>query len=271
MNNADNCQLDQLTEATRQAALQAFARHKVETGVLKYAETTEGMPLTKSRIGGKPFTQDLDWAVDKNRKALQFWAQVNLEDVRGLNDCPAATGVLMLLISPDYQTFRPKDQSWYKVLFRETGDTAASVEPSASPQFALEFEKVEYVPVDKHGAVLNGIDDSERGAVEAWLTAKNREMEAAASCHQFLGIESFKAGEACIMSAFHANGITFDQVRKSDPHYSHLVDGAAQLVVLWRLGGLSRVFPGEKRDLFICIDHQDLIKMDFQRCSAVFL
>jgi uncharacterized protein YwqG len=269
--------LNRFSERTRNHLLEAFALNEVVTMAFDYRAGDETTPIA-SRCGGKPLINDpADWPLDKNRKPMRFWAQINFEDLGGpmggVKDCPAH-GVLMLFISSDYQTFRAKEANWYRLVYKTEDLEREVIEALSDPhsEYALVARRLEYVPPERLHSAVETIDACEREMVEEWLKGwKAKIDERMSDCQQVLGIESAKAQEACVIAAFHANGITFDQTRKADPHYKHLVDAASQWVVLWRLGGLDRLVPGEKRELFVCIGQEDLIKTDFLRCVPVFL
>jgi uncharacterized protein YwqG len=270
----DDCrELVDISEEGHVALRVAFDTYKKTTLALSYQTVDETTALTASRCGGEPFkcvTSDFDWPCDKNRNPMQFLAQLNFGEFGGVENCPAG-GILMLFISRDYQSFRPKDQSWYRLMFKNESAETAAVSREDN-QYSLSAKRVEYLPEECMRNVVLAVRTGEQDYVEAWLKALQKDFEAEmADCQQVLGIASKKASEAAIMAAFHTNGITFDQTRKADPSYSHLVDYAKELVVLWRLGGMHRFFPAEKRDLFICINREDLIKNDFVKCSPVFL
>lgn len=271
-------ELNQFSETTRNRLLEAFALNEVTTMALEYAIASDTTTATDSRCGGAPLISDPgDWPLDKNRNAMQFWAQINFEQMGGimggLKNCPRH-GVLMLFISRDYRSFKAKDQGWYRLVFRTEDLEAEIVEALSDPHSAYELkpERLEYVPPELlHSAAAN-IEPDERDAVEAWLQGWKDKIDLRmADCQQILGVESMKAREALIVAAFHANGISYDLARRADSHYKHLVDAAEQMVVLWRLGGLQRLLPGEKRELFICMTYEDLINSEFQRCVPVWL
>lgn len=258
--------LASLSSETRQMLDSA----RVSTIVLSLVPVEAGMPASASRFGGQPGVDRIDWPVDKNRKPMQFWAQINFQELPAAENCPR-TGVLMLFISADYQLFRPKDQTWYRLIYCHD---VASAHPVGQnfPQFGLVAERHEYT--DCHGVLkrLVQLRSEERASVESWLKVDGRRSkEELADKHQITGIRSQSAEEAEMMAAFHANGITFDQTRRTDPHYSHLLEAACQWVIFWRLSGIAKVFPQERRELFIALRLADLIKSDFSKCSPVFL
>lgn len=258
--------------------MEAFALNEVTTVALEYEVASDATVATDSRCGGTPLISDPgDWPLDKNGNAMQFWAQINFEQMGGvmggLKDCPRH-GVLMLFISKDYRSFKPKDQGWYRLVYRTEDLEREIVDALADPHspYQLKPERLEYVPPERLHEAAAEIETDERAAVEAWLQGWKSKIDARlADCQQVLGIESMKEREALIIAAFHANGITYDLARRADPHYKHLVDAAEQMVVLWRLGGLQRLLPNEKRELFICMAYQDLINSEFQRCLPVLL
>jgi hypothetical protein len=271
-------ELNQFSETTRNRLLEAFALNEVTTMALGYALATADTLATDSRCGGAPLISNPnDWPLDKNRKPMQFWAQINFEQMGGimggLKNCPRH-GVLMLFVSRDYRSFKPKEQGWYRLVFRTDGLDAELVEALADPHSAYELkpERLEYVPPERLHSAAAQIDPGERDAVEAWLQGWKGKIDCRLSdCQQVLGIESMKAREALIIAAFHANGITYDLGRRADSHYSHLVDAAEHMVVVWRLGGIQRLVTNEKRELFICMTYEDLINSEFQRSLPVWL
>lgn len=270
--------LHQFSDITRNALLEAFALNEITTVALQYHAADDDTSPLASRCGGKPLISDpADWPLDKNRNAMQFWAQINFENMGGtmggLKHCPSH-GVLMLFISRDYKSFKPKDQSWYRLVYKTEDLDREIIESLSDPHssYILEAQRFEYVPVERLRLVLETINPIERPLVEAWLKAWKAGLdERFAGRQQVLGIETAESAEACVIAAFHANGISYDKTRRADSHYKHLVDIAEQMVVVWRLGGLDRLVPGEKRDLFICMTQEDLINCEFLRCVPVFI
>jgi uncharacterized protein YwqG len=263
---------------------QAVAVMTVSTPALVYKPGSQLMSPTSSHLGGQPFTTDFDWPVDKNRKPMVFWAQVNLENLKFTSPQLPNHGMLLLFLSEDYTSFRPKDQSWYRVVYLPNPETMAiNAEAShdsnwSAPTMPLFFEQVEYLlPCDAEqlatkAPLFNTLSSEERAGVLNWFSETlKRSAETINQSHQFCCTYSEPSHEACIIASFHANGITFDQLRKADGHYKHLVDAATEWVVFWKLGGLECLLPREKRQLFICIHQKNLEEFDFSKCAAIFL
>ncbi len=263
---------------------QAVAEMTVSMPALVCKPGSQLMSPTSSHLGGQPFTTNFDWPLDKNRKPMVFWAQVNFENLKLTSPPLPNRGMLLLFLSEDYTSFRPKDQSWYRVVYLPNPETMA-VNAEAShdshwsvPITPLVFEQFEYfLPSDVEQLVtkvplFNTLSSEERVLVLNWFSETlKRSAEKINQSHQFCCTFAEQSHEACIIASFHANGITFDQLRRADGHYKHLVDRAAEWVVLWKLGGLEHLMPREKRQLFICIHQKNLEEFDFSKCAAIFL
>lgn len=270
---------------------------KVTTPALVYRPVDPSMARSASQLGGFPCTDLPEWPHDKNGNPMVFVAQINFENSnsvfqiqnRSVPSSPSAqapltlspkTGVLMLFLSADYTKQRAKDHSWYRIIYEAN--------PSATPWDGLEGrplpvaqlvpELIDHLISADCLETVPWIESLEAGDRDKTLTMFRKACtdqrvdidERLKDAHQICCSDE-QAREACIVAAFYANGISFDQARKADGHYKHLVDYAVEWEVLWKLAGLERVLPGEKRQLFICILRQNLLEFDFSKCVAVFL
>ncbi|MDZ4833611.1 MAG: DUF1963 domain-containing protein [Candidatus Melainabacteria bacterium] len=286
MSAIENSILSGLNPEIRAQLEAALSDLTVTVPVLVYREVHQPLSRTASKISGMPGTDNLAWPNDKNGAPMVFWAQINLEDLNlnGQSSTPK-NGILMLFVSIEYTLAPPKSQSWYKVLYYRNDELVEYSEENASIAQRI-MSVAELVPdavkqlrwngdVDSLKAkipALQSLSRSELDKVLSWLKETSSSAdETLNGAQQICEFDSAQSRDVCIMAAFHANGITFNETRKVDVHYKHLVDAAEEWQVLWKLGGLAHVMPDEKRQLFICIQRQNLIDLDFSKCSAVFL
>lgn len=216
---------------------------------------------------------------------MVFMAQINFENSNsGNQSLSPKTGILMLFVSVDYSNFRAKDQSWFKVVYEANPESGASrderpqVDKDFLPVARLVPEVIEHLRWDgadllmEKFPLLNSLSAGERDKILTWWQKASKRSEARFDdVHQICCSDDEQAREACVRATFYANGISFDQARKVDGHYKHLVDYAAEWEVLWKLAGLNRFLPNEKRQLYICIHRRNLAEFDFSKCAAVFL
>lgn len=276
----DDSVLSALNPEARSSLQELVRRSTITSPALVYRPVEHAIARNASHLGGFPCTNNFDWPKDKNGKPMIFLAQVNFESS---NSCDQSispdSGVLMLFISVDYTNFRAKDQSWYKLIYEPNLDSAENIENAEANKDFLPvaklvpdaIEQLRWVDIELLMEKLPLDSLAARDKVITWFKfASSCVEERLKDAHQICCSDE-QSQEACVMAAFYANGISFDQARKADVHYKHLVDYSSEWVVLWRLGGLGRFLPDEKRQLFICILRQNLVDLDFSKCSAVFL
>ncbi len=237
-----NTEIDDANPGKRQSpiALVCVALERDSAEILKSAENRTS---NVSRVGGQPSISSPDWPLDKQGLPMQFWAQVNFAELSSyytpVDSCAAPlSGMLMLFVARDYAGYRAKDRGWYALRFvAESQSIAEQLSGNIVPEFTLR-------PIIAGGA------------------RPDHELFPASGERSFL---------ACVMAAFHANGISFDEKRSQDPHYRHLVDAANDWLVVWKIAGPPLMNFAEKRELYICMRREDLQRLDFDKCAAVFL
>lgn len=213
--------------------------------------------------------------MDKNGVPLNLFGQLDFGELHGSIESPKelpTSGVIRVFISPLYKQFREKDSGWFKVIFSSVADSSAGwtqalrlrqINARTSAYLPINFE-VRCAQSDHNQTVENGIS---RG-MSNFVSSFNEHF---VGTDYILGEPNNAAIESRVVAAFHANGISYDDKRRNDSCYRHLIEDAASWRVLWKSGRVSLVFPDEKRELYICIRSDDLQNGDFGKCRPVFL
>ncbi|MBX9668894.1 MAG: hypothetical protein K2X93_14815 [Candidatus Obscuribacterales bacterium] len=272
--------------------------------LFEYKQADCALPMGASKFGGSA-AMALDLIPkDKNGTRMSLLAQINFSDISNIDpsirspedeivgddhsgspfsNLPASTrspfrylppGILMLFVSPHYQSFKDKDSSWYKLIYRPLAELSPSQIEGGWSEFALMGSCVQFVPAENQKSLLATLGEKELPDVVDWLKQGSNGWSNGLSDGQqllFSG-ENVMADwrRAAVVAAFHANGISYDEHRENDPHYKHLVDAAADWIAIWRMSGLTGRIA-ERRTLYVCIRREDLIKLEFSHGSLVFL
>ncbi len=277
----DDSVLSALNPDVRARLQELVGSWTISTPALFYRPVDCVIDPSASYLGGSPGSDNLDWPKDKTGKPMVFVGQVNFENANSCNQSlTPKSGVLMLFVSGEYKNFRAKDQSWFKLVYSANPDNAKTSAdpgvPKLSPVAELVPQSVDCLRSFDASVLMKKLPEldsiPERDKVLTWFSSKSkRAKELLKDAHQICCSEDEQSREACVIAAFYANGISFDQARKADVHYKHLVDYASEWEVLWRLGGLWRLLPDETRQLFICISRVNLADFEFSKSIAVFL
>ncbi len=292
--------LDLLPRHTRDC----LADSLITAFLFEYEQADCALPIGASKFGGSAaIALDLI-PKDKNGTRMNLLAQINLSDIdpsgrppenetisddhsgSPFSDLPGSTsrtgsplrclppGILMLFVSPHYQSFKEKDSSWYKLIYRPLAELTPSQIEGGWSEFALTCSRVQFVPAESQKSLLSTLGDTELPDLVDWLKRASSGWSDGLSDGQqllFSG-ENVMADwrRAAVVAAFHANGISHDEQRENDPHYKHLVDSATDWIAVWRISGLAERIA-ERRTLYVCIRREDLIKLEFAHGSIVFL
>jgi Domain of unknown function (DUF1963). len=212
--------------------------------------------------------------VDKNGEPLNLFGQLDFAQLHVCDDSRPempTSGVIRVFISPHYKQFREKDSGWFKILFSEVADS--SISWTEALQIRLLARTTAYLPInfEKRCAQSDHNQTGENGFPTRMSNFVSTFNEHFVGTDYILGEPSNDAMESRVIAAFHANGISYDNKRRNDSCYRHLLEDAASWRVLWKSGRVSLVFPDEKRELYICIRSDDLQNGDFGKCRPVFL
>jgi uncharacterized protein YwqG len=228
--------------------------------------------------GGQAASFGQEWPVDKNAQTMKFVGEVDFARLPPLNESAPKEGVLMLFLSPTYRGFRAKEAGWFKVLFgKNNGQADYHAQLNTEPLLVFKPRATFYLPLTAAKAIASACSQGDHnlsGQEPDWATINSficTFNEHFVGSHYILGEPGVAAKQSLIVAAFHANGISYDDKRRNDPHYAHLIEDAASWTVLWKIGELASVFPGENRELYICIRKDDLQEGDISKCSPVFL
>lgn len=208
--------------------------------------------------------------VDKQGTPMILFGQLDFLELRGCfeeTDSKLPDGILKVFLSPNYKQFRHKEAGWFKTLFsRDNANIATQTFPMRGrltfylpPDFDTTRSQSDHSQISE-----NHLNEKVRGLI-------NNFNEYFVGTDYILGEPDKTAVESCVIAAFHANGISYDDKRRNDSCYRHLVEDAASWRVLWKSGRVCLVFPEEKRELYICIRSDDLQNGDFSKCLPVFL
>lgn len=263
----------------RLADLDTFIETLEEPIIAFDAAHQTGEAIPGSCIGGT----NCEIPLDKNGTQMVLFGQLDFEELAPILDClPVkgselpARGVITLYISRNYNQLRAKDSGWFKIHFREAHSQADG--GTQNPRVRLKARLANYLPCSTgeklYEAICSQSDhnrNGKNGALARISDFIDRFNEHLVGTDYILGEPDNAAKEACVIAAFHANGISYDDKRRNDSCYHHLVEDAASWRVLWKSGLVSLVFPEEKRELYICVRSDDLQNRDFGKCRPVFL
>ena len=176
-----------------------------------------------------------------------------------------AAGRLLVFASPDLsgirKSGRKKDRDWFRVMHSGEAPDPSAVSSGRRPRV-------------RQGVILPAsIEESTCGAILARLENEPKEESAAILKSEFEAlVKAFheqshgqgqifgdfgRAGEnACVVAAFHANGVSYSPERHEDRHYRHLVDSAADWFAIMRIREKPKwgVTDGE---IWLCARHED--------------
>lgn len=260
--------LDSIIEPTgKLARLEPADRLSLFEICLKYCQCFEFKSETEdlgnsqqansiASIGGfPPYIEN--WPEDKNGDMMNFVLELPLKNIHW--ETPKR---LLLFLSKNFQSFHPKDRSWFHVAFSEDQDSADSKPKSSSAKInPLETKKCSIQSIVDIGK-LDDIKKLEpglaKGVPSEILTAVFNELKSVFS-QVANKPDSYwnKARTARVMASFYNNGISYNPQRASDSHYSHLVEDATQWFVLFNLRENSILNLSDDQDILFCIRYED--------------
>ncbi len=296
-----NSFLNQLTAQSQELV----ANSLVTMFVFDYNGLGQALPIGSSKFGGSAAIAPSLIPTDKTGSRMNLLAQINFADLssfvdsshvesnesRGSGSIPLSyrdertgelssalpyptTGVLMLFVSPQYQAFKAKDASWYKLIYLPESRLLQPQVEGGLQECALSVNCLQFVPEERRERLLSGLEGEDAVRVLDWFSQSEKGWSRRLSEGQQLLFanqnELTDWRRAGTVAAFHANGISFDKDRERDPHYKHLVDAAADWIAIWRISGLADRIA-ERRALYVCIRRENLIELEFLNGCLVFL
>lgn len=218
-------------------------------------------PDSPVRLGGSPgVLLPETWPCDRQGAPLSLMIEVNLEDLPVPGPGGPVAGRLLVFASPDLSRVRKKDRDWFRVMLSGEGPASSSSSSGRRPQVRKGIVLPGSIKESTCGAILTrlGTDDAGQAArlkseFEALVVAFHQKSQGHGQIFGDFG----RAGEkACVVAAFHANGVSYSAERHEDRHYRHLVDSGADWFAIMRIREKSNwgVTDGE---IWLCARHQD--------------
>ncbi|HMW91957.1 MAG TPA: DUF1963 domain-containing protein [Candidatus Obscuribacter sp.] len=235
-----------------------------------------------SRLFGKPLTSaTFRWPRDRQGEAMLFLAQIDCKQLPPLPDYPR-DGILAIFKSLTRESLTKgreshsgalKDrQSFYLHYFPEDarGDLREREDGKCLPPKPLLAASTVFLSMERcQPLALPEGNDQLRAQLAAWTEKFNRLSLANVSGVVGPAYDSAELAEMKVIASFCASGIGYNLSRKTDRHYSHLVENAKEYEVVLVLkegaGGLDDGGTGNTVTNYIAMRRQDLIEKRFDR------
>lgn len=264
-------------------ALKATAGRSV---VLVNKEEEPSEPGTQksnlSRLFGKPLTSGaFRWPRDRQGEPMLFLAQIDCKQLPPLPDYPHE-GILAIFKSLTRESLAKgresrsgalKDrQSFYLHYFPEDvrGDLREREDGKCLPPKPLVAASTVFLSLERcQPLALPEGDDQLRTQLAAWTEKFNRLSLTKVSGVVGPAYDSAELAEMKIIASFCASGIGYSLSRKTDWHYSHLVENAKEYEVVLVLSEADSLLAGggtgDTGTNYIVMRRQDLIDKRFDR------
>ena len=182
-----------------------------------------------SRLGGTPLLPaGMAMPTDKSGNALNFVGQLNFADFDLSNMAPVETGLLSIFLSDRHRLFPAKDASCFKIIWQpdypdspNLVSLARAWQITGSRQYLLATDLVSDLCTKQI-----------RSEIQSWIGQHN--SRSVGDGYLMLD-EHPRLSEGKEISAFSANGITYNQARAADSCYKHLIEAASDWRLLWKL------------------------------------
>ncbi len=170
----------------------------------------------------------------KKGEDMRLIGQFNFDPVIGVQ------GALNLFLSPNYDSYQPKERGWNLVTLEPPPSMVDSGWVNSKAKLAL-------------------------NATFSLARLQGRREE------DLVSFGEVKTAEALNMAAFHANGISYSPARASDPHYGHLLESARNWFVLLAIREKNILDQETSRILYVCMTEDDFSNKAFGKCQLVFV
>lgn len=215
-----------------------------------------------SKYGGNPWLlNEMEWPRDRKGMAMEFVGQINFAHMPAAIHSVIERGLMLVFRCIDH--YPAKDKAGFRVVWIDCPEEKSGSYRTAPVPTLINKEKLlsgNVVPVYKKQLLIKELSDLNLSAsdilnIEDYILQFNDSRRYA---HQLLGPEDMRSAEAKLVCAFAANGITFDQQRKVDPMFEHLVKAADQWQLLWRIGEDWSNYRSRAGELLVMIHSEDL-------------
>ncbi|MGD9685074.1 MAG: DUF1963 domain-containing protein [Candidatus Obscuribacterales bacterium] len=223
-------------------------------------------PDSPVRLGGSPgVALPEPWPCGRQGEPLSLLVEVNLEALPVPSPRGPAAGRLLVFASPDLSGIRKKDRDWFRVMHSGEAPDPSTSSSGRRPRVRRGVVLPASIEESTCGAILARLqtDRPEESAVDRAAILKG-EFEALLKAFQersqgqgqIFGDFGRAGQKACVVAAFHANGVSYSPERQEDRHYRHLVDSAADWFAIMRIREKPKwgVTDGE---IWLCARHED--------------
>lgn len=239
--------------AEEQESLLAQLSARARPCLVLETDNVANMKISDSRVGGSACLGAADHPVDKSGKPMKFVAQLNMSQLDLTGIAAVKNGLLSVFVSDNYRNCQPKDSGWFRIIWQPSLTPAPDIVSTNSG--ARIVARREALFVDQ----LQFPDRNIQAEISQWIKARN--VDALGESYLFADTHP-RLEEAKAISAFSANGITYNVGRAKDACYSHLMEAAKDWRLLWRL-------RHENSDLLLMIHTHDINNQSLQKSWLV--